>query len=113
MYQDCMAIVQKFGKPTLFITMTCNPEWREIQEAFNPGETAFDRPDICTRVFKLKNDELLDVIEKKEIFGKVKAFVGTIEQQKRKGLHHSHNLIILESEYVPKNPGDIDKIVCA
>ena len=25
-YQDTMAIVQKFGKPTLFITMTCNPE---------------------------------------------------------------------------------------
>ena len=112
-YQDCMAIVQKFGKPTLFITMTCNPEWREIQEALNPGETAFDRPDICSRVFKLKNDEMLDDIEKKQIFGKVKAFVGTIEQQKRKGLHHSHNLIILESEYVPKNPCDIDKIVSA
>ena len=112
-YQDCMAIVQKFGKPTLFITMTCNPEWREIQEALNPGETPFDRPDICTRVFKLKNDEMLDDIEKKQIFGKVKAFVGTIEQQKRKGLHHSHNLIILESEYVPKNPSDIDKIVSA
>ena len=108
-----MAIVQKFGKPTLFITMTCNPEWKEIQEALNPGETAFDRPDICTRVFKLKNDLLLDDIEKKEIFGKVKAFVGTIEQQKRKGLHHSHNLIILESDFVPRNPEDIDKIVSA
>ena len=79
-----MAIVQKFGKPTLFITMTCNPDWREIQEALNPGETAFDRPDICTRVFKLKNDLLLDFIEKKQIFGKVIAFVGTQEQQKRK-----------------------------
>ena len=112
-YQDCMAIVQKFGKPTLFITMTCNPEWKEIQDALNPGETAFDRPDICTRVFKLKNDLLLDEIEKKEIFGKVKAMVGTIEQQKRKGLHHSHNLIILESDHVPKNPEDIDKIVSA
>ena len=112
-YQDCMAIVQKYGKPTLFITMTCNPEWKEIQDALNPGETAFDRPDICTRVFKLKNDLLLDEIEKKEIFGKVKAMVGTIEQQKRKGLHHSHNLIILESEHVPKNPEDIDKIVSA
>ena len=59
--------------------MTCNPEWKEIQDALNPGETAFDRPDICTRVFKLKNDLLLDDIEKKEIFGKVKAMVGTIE----------------------------------
>ena len=112
-YQDCMAIVQKFGKPTLFITMTCNPDWKEIQESLNPGETAFDRPDICTRVFKLKNDLLIEYIVKNEIFGKTKAHVGTIEQQKRKGLHHSHNLIILESDYVPRSPEDIDKIVSA
>ena len=56
---------------------------------------------------------MLDDIEKRQIFGKVIAFVGTIEQQKRKGLHHSHNLIILESEYVPRNACDIDKIVSA
>ena len=93
--------------------MTRNPMWKEIQEALNPGETAFDRPDICTRVFKLKNDLLMEDIEKNEIFGKVKAIVGVLEQQKRKGLHHSHNLIILESEYVPRSPEDIDKIVSA
>ncbi|MGH7238491.1 MAG: hypothetical protein ACREHG_00340, partial [Candidatus Saccharimonadales bacterium] len=29
-YQDAMAIVRKFGKPDLFITMTCNPGWQEI-----------------------------------------------------------------------------------
>ena len=80
-YQDCMAIVQKFGKPTLFITMTCNPEWKEIQESLNPGETAFDRPDICTRVFKLKNDLLIEDIAKNEIFGKTKAHVGTLEKR--------------------------------
>ena len=61
----------------------------------------------------MKNDLLIEDIEKKEIFGKTKALVGTLEQQKRKGLHHSHNLIILESEYVPRSPEDIDKIVTA
>ena len=110
-FQDAMAIARKFGKPTLFITMTCNPEWPEIQDALYPGETAFDRPDITTRVFKLKNDMLLDYIEKKEIFGKVVAFVGTQEQQKRKGLHHTHTLITLES--VPRNPEDVDKMISA
>ncbi|KAL5729947.1 DNA helicase [Ranunculus cassubicifolius] len=30
-YYDAMAVVQKFGKPDLFITMTCNPKWDEIQ----------------------------------------------------------------------------------
>ncbi|KAM0727891.1 hypothetical protein ACS0PU_005360 [Formica fusca] len=36
-YQDSMAIVSKFGKPDLFITMTCNPKWREIEENLSPG----------------------------------------------------------------------------
>ena len=111
-FQDTMAIVRKFGKPTtIFITMTLNPDWQEIKDALNLGETAFDRPDITTRVFKLKNDMLIKDIEKNQIFGKVIAYVGTQEQQKRKGLHHTHTLITLES--VPRNPEDIDKIVSA
>ncbi|XP_071581098.1 uncharacterized protein, partial [Temnothorax nylanderi] len=48
-YQDAMAIVAKFGKPDLFITMTCNPKWREIEENLLPGQQASDRPDICAR----------------------------------------------------------------
>ena len=36
-YQDAMAIVRKFGKPDLFITVTCNPNWREIVENLFPG----------------------------------------------------------------------------
>jgi ATP-dependent DNA helicase PIF1 len=31
-YKDAMAIVLKYGKPDLFVTMTCNPNWREIRE---------------------------------------------------------------------------------
>jgi hypothetical protein len=30
LYQDSMALVRKFGKPDLFITMTCNPNWKDI-----------------------------------------------------------------------------------
>ena len=29
-YQDAMTIVAKYGKPDLFITITCNPAWPEI-----------------------------------------------------------------------------------
>jgi hypothetical protein len=35
-YQDAMSIVRKNGKPDLFITMTCNPEWPEIKENLKP-----------------------------------------------------------------------------
>ena len=32
-YYDSMAVVRKFGAPSFFITMTCNPKWPEIVAA--------------------------------------------------------------------------------
>ena len=57
-YQDAMAVVRKYGKPDLFITITCNPTWKEIKEELLPGQKAEDRPDITSRVFKLKLQEI-------------------------------------------------------
>lgn len=31
-YMDAMALVQCFGKPDIFLTMTCNPNWLEIKQ---------------------------------------------------------------------------------
>ena len=31
-YVDAMALVQQFGKLDIFLTMTCNPNWSEIQK---------------------------------------------------------------------------------
>ena len=55
-YQDAMAMIGKYGKPDLFLTFTCNPLWREIQENLGPTEKANDRPDLVARVFKMKLD---------------------------------------------------------
>ena len=74
-YHDAMVQVQKKGKPDLFITMTCNPQWREIQENLLPHQQASDRPDLCTRVFHLEKKELIDTIVKKKFFGEVAAFI--------------------------------------
>ena len=49
-YQDAMAIVSRLGKPTFFLTITCNPHWQEIKDSLSQGETAMDRPDLCNRV---------------------------------------------------------------
>jgi hypothetical protein len=49
---DAYAITALLGKPTFFITFTCNPDWPEIVNQLE-GQTAFDR-NICCRVFKLK-----------------------------------------------------------
>ena len=53
-YQDAMTIVKKFGKPDLFITFTCNPNWIEITRNLLLNQNYSDRVDLVTRVFKLK-----------------------------------------------------------
>ena len=70
-YQDAIGLIQRFGKPHLFITMTTNPDWDEIQQQLKEGETALDRPDIVARIFKLKKQQLIQDIEKEMIFGKI------------------------------------------
>ncbi|XP_070157971.1 uncharacterized protein [Polyergus mexicanus] len=114
-YQDAMAIVSKFGKLDLFITMTCNPKWREIEENLLPGQQASDRPDICARVFNIKKDYLIDLIVKQKFFGEVAAFVYVlyvIEFQKR-GLPHVHMLITLKYNFKITTPQIVDKYISA
>ncbi|CAF2632842.1 unnamed protein product [Rotaria sp. Silwood2] len=111
-YQDAMAIVRKYGKLDLFVTFTCNPTWREIEEQLFPGQTPSDRPDLITRIFKLRLNELIDDIFKKHILGRTIANVFVIEFQKR-GLPHCHMLIILANEDKPKDENHIDHIVCS
>ena len=111
-YHDAMALCGQYGKPTLFITFTCNGKWKEIQDELLTGETFHDRPDLCARVFQLKVKELIDDIKNKQIFGKCRAFVYTIEFQKR-GLPHAHILVVLDRKYAPRNASDYDKFVSA
>jgi hypothetical protein len=49
LYQYSMTIVRQYGKPDLFITMTCNPKWEEIVSTLKPGKIANDRLDCHTR----------------------------------------------------------------
>ncbi len=111
-YQDAMAIVRKFVKPDLFITMTYNPKWREITENLDPWQRSEFRPDLIARVFDLKLKELMIDIKEKHILGVVTAYVYVIEFQKR-GLPHAHILIILRDEDKPRTREIIDQIVCA
>ena len=111
-FQDAMAIVRHHTKPTLFITMTTNPNWAEIKDNLLPGQTAQDRPDLTTRVFKQKKDQLIRDINNGKIFGDVVGYLWVVEFQKR-GLPHAHILIILDSKDIPKTAEQVDQIVCA
>jgi len=73
-YQDAMAIVRKYEKLDIFITMNCNPNWREIKENLFPNQQP-DKSNICARVFNIKKNYLIDVIVKQKFFGEVLAYV--------------------------------------
>lgn len=110
-YLDAMAIVQHFGKPSLFVTMTCNPKWKEIVSNIEMMNASYFRPEIVVRVFKSKLKELMHSIMSEKIFGNVEALIYTIEFQKR-GLPHAHILITLVENDKIVGPIDIDKVVC-
>jgi hypothetical protein len=78
-YMDAMALVRKFGKPNIFLTMACNPNWDKIKSELYPSQTPQDRPDLVVRVFKAKLEELKRRLLKKDILGKVRAHVYIVE----------------------------------
>jgi len=112
LYQDSMALVRYFGKPSLFITFTANPKWAEIQDELLDGQTATDRPDLVARVFNLKLKDLLNQIKHKQVFGPWRGWVWTIEYQKR-GLPHLHLLLFLQTDAQFLTPTHIDRFISA
>ncbi|XP_021729993.1 uncharacterized protein LOC110696962 [Chenopodium quinoa] len=111
-YLNAMALVQRYGKPNLFITMTCNANWPKIQCELQPGEKAQDRSDIVARIFRAKLLALKKKIKKEKLFGEVAAMIDVVEFQKR-GLPHAHFLIILKRDFKIRGPTEYDKFVCA
>ncbi|CAF2138868.1 unnamed protein product [Brassica napus] len=98
----------------LFITMTANPNWKEIKDhlAAYGGDSPNDRPDIECRVFKMKLDQLLDDFKKGTFFAPYTAALHRIEFQKR-GLPHAHILLWFGDHSRTPSPEEIDKIISA
>ncbi len=124
LFQDSMAIARHCGKPDIFLTMTANPNWAEIQDNLLPYEpddddpnqrekhqTASDRPDIVACVFAQKIKAMLKDI-KDGVFGDVHGYVFTVEFQKR-GLPHIHLLIFLKHPHKIRDAAHVDSIVSA
>nr|GEX47057.1 hypothetical protein [Tanacetum cinerariifolium] len=103
-----MDLCRAYGNPDLFITLTSNPKWPEINKMLThvPGRHTHDRPEVGTRVFKLKLIELLDDLTKNKIFEESFAAVYVIEFQKRE-LPHAHILLWLEDHYKYRTLGEI------
>ncbi|XP_076069711.1 uncharacterized protein LOC143041586 [Oratosquilla oratoria] len=97
--QDALAFVSSYGSPDFFITFTMNPHWEELKQAVEAvgcdTSRMYDRPDFVSRIFKLKVDSLMDDLTIKNVFGRVKAHLLSVEWQKR-GLPHVHILLWME-----------------
>ena len=112
MYLDALAIVQNVRKPSLFITMTCNPEWPEILAELKPGEKPWMRYDLVCRVWEMRRKSFMEDVLEKHVFGRVIAHMYTIEFQKR-GLPHMHLLLILDPDDDIKTTEDLDRLISA
>ncbi|XP_074369484.1 uncharacterized protein LOC141710881 [Apium graveolens] len=108
-FKDAMAIFRTLGHPSLFLTMTPNTKWPEIQSMlkFLPGVDVVDAPDVIVRVFKMKVDQLLDQIKNKNCFGRC------IGEFQKCGFPHALMLIWLHPNDRPKTTEQIDKMVSA
>ncbi|XP_046686618.1 uncharacterized protein LOC124372283 [Homalodisca vitripennis] len=107
--QDAMTYVRAYGRPDLFITFTCNPNWDEINILLLSGQTTMHRHDITARVFKQKLKSLMNLITHHSVFGETLCWLYSVEWQKR-GLPHAHILIWLVDKVCPQ---EIDKIISA
>jgi len=71
LYFDGMTICSYMGFPDLFITFTCNPKWPEITRLLAKLKLSpTERPDIVSRVFKIKFEQLLTDLTKNHLLGK-------------------------------------------
>ncbi len=65
---NAMEVVSERGKPTVFITATCNPEWPEIKERLIGNQSAFDRHDVVIPVFQGRLKALLQNVRNGKYF---------------------------------------------
>jgi len=112
-FQDSMAIVRYFHKVNIFLTVTTNSHWVEIEREFLPGQTAYDHPDLVAHVFQMKKKAIVEYIYKHGIFGQAVAYMYTIEFQKRGLPHTVHILIFLKEPHKLLTPDDIDSCISA
>ncbi len=96
--KNALVLVSEYGcHPHVFLTLTCNPEWPEIQSQLINCQTAFDRPDVTVPVFKSRLDKFKTNIRNEKYFEsrEVIYIIHVIEYQYR-GLPHAHIVFCLD-----------------
>jgi hypothetical protein len=92
---DSLAIARHIGKPSVWLTMTTNPRWPEIQSQLLVGQDVNDIPVVVCRAFHARLQALKAFLRTK--FGGLAYEISVIEFQKR-GLPHAHIAVKFKHE---------------
>ncbi|XP_022841967.1 uncharacterized protein LOC111365659 [Olea europaea var. sylvestris] len=109
-YMDAMSLVQRYGKPDMFLTIRCNPNWPEIKCELKHSDEIQNRPGLLVRIFCAKFEELKADLVKRKLLDPIAAHAYVIEFQKR-GLPHAHFLLIFKRNSKIRNYVQVNEIV--
>ncbi len=94
-----MILVRYFDKSDLFVIFTVNPRWKETTDTLFLNQIYTDRPDIIVRVFRTRLKRLIYLIRIGAAFGPYRAYIYTIEYQKR-GLSYTYIIVFIHAGHV-------------
>ena len=109
---DGMSVVDRLGKPTLFITFTCNSNWPEIVSQLMPGQSAAELSAITNRVFKMRLNNLMAKLRSGHYFGRRAVYITAVTEHQKRGLAHAHIAFRFEGDQ-PTSSEAIDALVSA
>ncbi|KAL5193130.1 Replication protein A DNA-binding subunit A [Glycine soja] len=85
LYFDGMTICGHIGFPDLFLTLTCNLVWPEIQRKVRKSNlTPHDCPGVVSRIFKMKLNQLMNDLKRGHVFGPI---LGCIQLTDKETMH--------------------------
>jgi len=112
MKQKAYDVVNKYGLPSLHITITCNRLWLELQKMKAQVVELEHRPDVEVRAFHSRLQSIIKDITGNELFGDHLAWLSSVEFQ-QDGTPHCNFSVILDEIFKPISAEMYDEMVCA
>lgn len=106
-----MAVISKLGDPSLFITITMNPKWKEVEVVHADADPLVFSP-VLVRVFRAKLLAVETALRNGDILGRRTVYVQRCCEFQQRGLIHAHVLVRLHGNPL-RSGDDVDKLVCA
>jgi energy-coupling factor transporter ATP-binding protein EcfA2 len=89
--KNALLIVSELDAPTMFLTLTFNPDWPEIKDMLLQGQTIFQRPDIATQVFQARLKAMIHNIRSGKYCGRSEpVYILRVIEYQHRGLPHAH-----------------------